>query len=448
MSIAHDLSNPGKPATGPLVSLIMANNCGAAYLPQTIASVQAQTYRNWELLVCDDASSDDSVAIVLAAAVRDPRIRLLASATNTGPSGARNRGLDAARGDWVAIVDSDDLMHPRRIEALVEAAGHYAADLVADDLVHFGDTPDVAGRTLLQPLQLTAPILVDADILLASEDRATGVPSLGYLKPMIRRASIGELRYDPGLTIGEDFDFLLRLLLQNLWLLILPEGFYLYRRHARSLSHRHSASALQALLAAQVRLQASLGALQSRELASRLARRQQALEAGLRFETLVQSLKDRRSGAAVAQMLRDPALVKGLFRSVIERVQRRVSRRSVQGEKPALTLVLAAGGEATEALADAGAGALRLEVPSRRGLQSRFSRAPADFYARLSALSARYRLTVLAFGAAGAEAAGFVPGCTECQLLPTHSPQGERWPQSSGASLSHPPTAPRLAEVV
>lgn len=407
------------PGMRPLVSIIMANHCGASYLPHAIASVQAQTHPHWELLLCDDSSTDDSIAIVTVAAARDPRIRLLASAVNSGPSGARNRGLDAARGDWVAIVDSDDLMHPRRIEALLRAAEEYAVDMVADDMIFFGETPDVAGRTLLQSLKLVAPILVDPDILLASEDPGTRLPSFGYLKPMIRRSRIGALRYDPSLTIGEDFDFLLRFLLLQQWLLILPEGFYLYRRHPKSLSHRQSGPAIAAQLAAQGRLGDDLDPLQSRALGARLARRRAALEAGERFEALVAALKDGKPGAAFRQIASDPALILRLARSLAERVQRRLARRAAPREKPPLTLVLAEPG------AEVAPGAMppktvpRLDVQPPRALSTSHARPPAALMARLSHLAACHRLTVLAVGTAGAEAAGYLPEGVEIRRLPS-----------------------------
>lgn len=410
----------------PLVSIVMANHCGAAWLSQTIASIQAQTHRKWELLVCDDASTDDSVAIVAAAAARDPRIRLLCADRNTGPSGARNRGIDAAQGDWVAIVDSDDLMHPRRIEALVRAAEDYAVDLVADDMIFFGETPDVAGRTLLQSLQLTAPILVDPDVLLASEDPETQLPSFGYLKPMIRRARIGAMRYDPTLTIGEDFDFLLRILLQQQWLLILPEGFYLYRRHARSLSHRQSGAAISALLAAQSRLSDGLELKQSRALSTRLLRRRQSLEAGARFEALVLAIKNRKPQAALRQIAVDPTLCLRLLRSLAERLQRRWARTAAPREKPPLTLVLAEAGAHIAPAATPTKDVLRLNVPPPRDLSASHARPPAALSAQMSLLAARYRLTVLAVGASGAEASGYLPDWVEVHKLPLEGTRGSR----------------------
>ena len=103
------------PARAPVVSVIMANYNGSAYLGDAIASVRRQSLRELELIVSDDASTDDSVRIVSEAMGGDPRIRLLRSKQNSGPAAARNKALALAKGDWIAVMDSDDLMHPDRL---------------------------------------------------------------------------------------------------------------------------------------------------------------------------------------------------------------------------------------------------------------------------------------------------------------------------------------------
>src|SRR5262249_12838616 len=88
----------------PAVSVLMANYNGAAYLAAAIRSVQTQSLRSLELIVSDDASTDGSVQIVTELMTSDPRIRLLQSDRNGGPAVARNRALDVAKGQWIAIV--------------------------------------------------------------------------------------------------------------------------------------------------------------------------------------------------------------------------------------------------------------------------------------------------------------------------------------------------------
>ncbi|WP_333572626.1 glycosyltransferase [Sphingomonas sp.] len=99
-------------STAPTVSVIMATYNGAALLPETLASLQAQSFADWELVAVDDGSHDETVAVLRA--LRDPRIRVIESAVNGGPVVARNRAFAAARGRYVAGLDQDDLCLPER----------------------------------------------------------------------------------------------------------------------------------------------------------------------------------------------------------------------------------------------------------------------------------------------------------------------------------------------
>lgn len=106
------------------VSIIMPTYNCAQYIAQSISSVLAQTWTDWELLITDDASSDDTAQVV--AQFRDARIRYLQSEQNRGPAAARNRALQCAGGRWVAFLDSDDLWAPQKLErqiAFMEAQG-------------------------------------------------------------------------------------------------------------------------------------------------------------------------------------------------------------------------------------------------------------------------------------------------------------------------------------
>ena len=104
-----------------LVSVIMAAYNCEAYVGEAVASVLAQTYQNWELIVVDDASTDRTAEIVQEFAEKDARIRLLRNERNVGPYPLRNRAIAAARGEFVAILDSDDVARPERLALSVAA---------------------------------------------------------------------------------------------------------------------------------------------------------------------------------------------------------------------------------------------------------------------------------------------------------------------------------------
>lgn len=99
-----------------LVSIITPSwNCGE-FVEETIKSVLAQTYTNWELLFQDDCSSDDTRAIVMRYAASDSRIQYACNAQNSGAAVTRNNALHRAKGRWIAFLDSDDIWLPTKLE--------------------------------------------------------------------------------------------------------------------------------------------------------------------------------------------------------------------------------------------------------------------------------------------------------------------------------------------
>ena len=99
-----------------MISIVMPAYDASQFIRQAIHSVQEQTLEGWELLVCDDGSSDDTPDIVELIAKDDPRIVLLRAGTNRGPAAARNTAITAARGRYIAFLDSDDLWKPEKLE--------------------------------------------------------------------------------------------------------------------------------------------------------------------------------------------------------------------------------------------------------------------------------------------------------------------------------------------
>jgi len=103
-----------------LVSIIMPSyNCGE-FVENTIRSVQAQTYQNWEIIFIDDCSTDDSVKLVSKLREKDSRIRLFQNKGNMGAALSRNNALQEAKGSWIAFLDSDDLWEPTKLEKQVK----------------------------------------------------------------------------------------------------------------------------------------------------------------------------------------------------------------------------------------------------------------------------------------------------------------------------------------
>lgn len=104
----------------PLISVVMPAYNAARFITESIISVQSQTYKNWELLVIEDASIDDTLAIVEKLQKEDPRIHLIKLPVNQGAGFTRNIGIKAAEGEFISFLDADDLWKPHKLQIQVD----------------------------------------------------------------------------------------------------------------------------------------------------------------------------------------------------------------------------------------------------------------------------------------------------------------------------------------
>lgn len=139
----------------PKVSIITPLYNKAAYIADTIQSVLSQTYSNWEMLVVDNGSTDDSWEE--AQAFQDSRIRLLQS-PKQGPGAARNYGLNLAQGEWIQFLDADDLLEPNHLEQqLLDTKQNPDAEIIACCWQEFTDENPTL-KILKQPAGIGQPI--------------------------------------------------------------------------------------------------------------------------------------------------------------------------------------------------------------------------------------------------------------------------------------------------
>ena len=99
-----------------LVSIITPTYNSAKFIAETIQSVQNQTYQNWEMIIVDDGSSDETESVVLSILQNDNRIQFHKLSQNSGPAVARNTGIEKASGDYMTFIDADDIWFPTFIE--------------------------------------------------------------------------------------------------------------------------------------------------------------------------------------------------------------------------------------------------------------------------------------------------------------------------------------------
>ncbi|NDY96296.1 glycosyltransferase family 2 protein [Wenzhouxiangella limi] len=110
------LTEAGRPAHGPLVSVLMAAYNAQSTVDTALQSLLSQTYQDLEIIVVDDGSDDQTAAAVEAVAAQDARVKLLQPEQPGGPYAARNHALNAATGEFITVHDADDWSHPQKIE--------------------------------------------------------------------------------------------------------------------------------------------------------------------------------------------------------------------------------------------------------------------------------------------------------------------------------------------
>jgi glycosyltransferase involved in cell wall biosynthesis len=198
----------------------------AAYIGEAIESVIAQSYSDWELIVIDDGSPDESGAIASSYAARDKRIRV-ARQVNGGLSSARNHGVRLARGEFIAILDSDDLWQPSFLAAQVAVLQHHPeVDIVTGNAWNLGSWRD---GTLWHPYPDPRP---HPDLLEILRDEEAV-----FIMSVVRRRVFEAIGgFDETLRSNEDYHFWLRAALNGFRFMRNDRPLGYYRRRADSLS--------------------------------------------------------------------------------------------------------------------------------------------------------------------------------------------------------------------
>jgi glycosyltransferase involved in cell wall biosynthesis len=229
-----------------VVSIVVPVHNAMRWLDACVASVVAQSHPGWQLILCDDGSTDGSAAACDRHAAAEPRILAL-HGPNQGPAAARNAGLDRVTGDFVLFLDADDELAPDALERLLAAQREADADLVKGDFLRVVDGVAGAPQRLLDRAQVfdRAGIADCARRYLARPNRFL---LMAHSWGAIFRAAIIRahgLRFDPGLRTFEDVSFNWRFLAhaQRLAYVDAP----LYRHLVHNQVRRDYASASMAL---------------------------------------------------------------------------------------------------------------------------------------------------------------------------------------------------------
>jgi len=222
------------------VSVIMANYNKAKYLPESIESVLCQTYENLELIIIDDCSSDDSKKIVDHYARKDCRIYPIFDDKRKGSAPSRNQGLKVASGEYIAILDSDDISLPNRLETQYNFLERYPEFFLvgsgAMDINKDGKKIRVK-RPLANELKLRKRL-------------AKG--NMIYHSTIMFRNEKGNY-YREKFVYSQDYDFYLTMLSKGKRLINIPDILIKYRVTTNAISCNESESTMQMLFALRAR---------------------------------------------------------------------------------------------------------------------------------------------------------------------------------------------------
>jgi GT2 family glycosyltransferase len=175
--------------SGRLVSIVLPTNACSEYLPLTLASVKAQSWTNWELILVDDGS-DVHEQLVQAVDV-DPRIRIVRHA-HSGPAASRNRGLEESHGEYIAFLDHDDLWHPDYLCMATEVLDRDPDAVgVFSDIVEIDGEGKETGAALRHGDVDRRTILSNTDCpkIVATVFRRSALERYGAFDPALKRAS-------------------------------------------------------------------------------------------------------------------------------------------------------------------------------------------------------------------------------------------------------------------
>ena len=220
----------------PLISIITPTYNSELYISSMINSVISQTYNNWELVITDDCSDDETVSIVKNIMLSDQRIKLFTLSKNSGPAIARNNSMNNSSGEYFAFCDSDDLWLENKLETQLGfmTQNNLSFCFTAYEIINHNGIP-----MSMTVDSSNSGVFTYSDML---KKRAT----LGCCTVMLRKKSFVGLLEMPNIRTGQDYAFWLKLLKNtNHYAHILPKILSKYRVSPNSISRNKLKKAMR-----------------------------------------------------------------------------------------------------------------------------------------------------------------------------------------------------------
>lgn len=220
--------------TNPRISVIMPVYNASAYLAESIESILNQTFKNFELIILNDCSTDNSKDIIEHFLSKDNRILFIDKKQNVGPASLRNEGIELAKGEFIALNDSDDISLPTRFEKQLKV---FENDV---NLCVCGSWYTIFGEGLKNKIIKNTE--EDAKLKVDFLDNC----HIGNSTVTFRKALIGNNRFNPDYVPAEDYELWARLI-KNTKFYNIQESLLLYRWHSTNISQTKKENTQRAL---------------------------------------------------------------------------------------------------------------------------------------------------------------------------------------------------------
>lgn len=216
-------------SAAPLVSVVIPTYNHARYLGRALQSVLDQTYVNWEAIVIDNHSTDNTDEVM--ASFADHRITYLKIHNKGVIAASRNAGIRAAKGDWIAFLDSDDWWTADKLQVCFDGIND-KVDLIYHDLKIVTDQPRLFKRKIIKSWQVTPPVLID----LLLKGNAIANSSVVVRKSLLEQ--IGGIDESVEMIASEDYNTWLRIAQLTDQFIYLPRRLGFYLQHNQSISQK------------------------------------------------------------------------------------------------------------------------------------------------------------------------------------------------------------------
>ncbi|WP_417370989.1 glycosyltransferase family 2 protein [Gelidibacter japonicus] len=217
--------------SNPLVSIIIPTFNRAHLIGETLDSVLAQTYQNWECIVVDDGSADGTNVMLAEYCEKDERIQYFKRPVDKpkGANACRNFGYENSKGEYIQWFDSDDLMHPDKLKIKIKHALAEAADIIVDThtiekTITLGENPNIE-------------VFESEDFYV---DYILGKKPVITNDVMVRQSVVGSLRFDENLHKAQEYEFFTRLFAQHLKYCFVDLPLTYYKKSIDSISKNTS----------------------------------------------------------------------------------------------------------------------------------------------------------------------------------------------------------------